>query len=654
MSRQAAGQHGFALAALLFCGTAATGLTPIADGDVFWHLAAGREMLRRQDFLRSDMFSSGAFGRDWTDVHWLFQLGVYAVEHRFGLVGLVVAKCLLVGVGALLLYVASPRRARPFLLVILLVALACARQLLLVRPVIVSLVALGFFYRQLEAYRRTGRSQLLWPLPLVQVVWSNCQGLSAFGPALVFVYAFAALIFATAGGRSFYPFAPESYAPRSERIGRAGALLIVLGACLGAALITPYGLRGLGLPIELLRRLLPLADNPYRDVAENMSPFLLERMSGGEFWHLKWFLAGLGLALAANGGRIALSHVLLLGGFVGLALLSNRNVLLLYFMAAPLAAQQLSAAWRRAARLRRRFAPAQPWVFAAFLIGPLGLIGSAAAREPSSAAPTPFRFPVESAAIIAAHGGEGSIFSADHQGGYLIWKLYPDFRPFIDTRLILRTPGEYADYLALADDPVRFDAFQVRHHFQYVVLPVAYPDRYLSLIAYLYQSSAWSLIHTDGSEVLFARRDLTGLQRLDMGSPDTTDHILIALTKRYRADPRLQAAARLQLGTLELALREFAEAERVLRPSSDVSAQALLARARLLSGDIDGAEKIGTRLVAQQGRDVRGFDLLAQVSVRRGELNRAVGFLRRALAIDPYDGEAASLLSALEEPRHGP
>jgi hypothetical protein len=655
MNQRSAGQHRFALGALLFLGSAATGLTPIADGDVFWHLAAGREMLRRQSFLRSDMFSTGAFGRTWTDVHWLFQLGVYAVERRFGLLGLVLAKCLLVGLAALLLYAATPRRARPWLLVILLAALACARQLLLVRPVLVSLLGLGLFYGQLEAFRRTGSSRRLWLLPLVQVGWSNCQGLSAFGPALLFAYALAALTWASVGASRFYPFAPESYVPRTQRARRAWTLMAVLIACLFASLITPYGAAGFKLPIELLRRLLPLADNPYRNVAENMPPFVLERISG-EFWHLKWFLGGLCLALAANGGRIALSQLLLLVGFVGLALMSNRNVLLLYFMAAPLAAQQLSAAWRRARKLRRRaFAlPASRWGYGVVLLGLFGLIGSAAAREPSLRAVTPFRFPVQSAGIIAAHGGEGSIFSADHQGGYLIWKLYPAFRPFIDTRLILRTPDEYDDYLALADDPLRFDAFQARHHFDYVVLPVAYPDRYLSLIAYLYESPAWALVHTDGSEVLFARRDLTGSTRLDLGSPDTIDHILSGLTERYAGRARLLAAARLQLATLELAVREFTEAERVLRPSSDAPALALLAKARLLAGDIDAAEKIGTRLLTQQRRDVRGLDLLAQVSVRRGELSRALGYLRRALAIDPYDGEAASLLSALEEPRHGP
>src|SRR5712691_2419454 len=43
------GRNGFATA--LFAGAATAGFAPAADGDLWWHLAAGREMVRRGELL---------------------------------------------------------------------------------------------------------------------------------------------------------------------------------------------------------------------------------------------------------------------------------------------------------------------------------------------------------------------------------------------------------------------------------------------------------------------------------------------------------------------------------------------------------------------------------------------------------------------------
>src|SRR5207244_2611857 len=119
----------------------------------------------------------------------------------------------------------------------------------------------------------------------------------------------------------------------------ARALVGATAACLIATCLTPFGLRGAAFPSLLLGRLLPTDDNVFsRSVAENVPPFVLERWSGGEFWHLKWFIALFAVTTLLAGRRLLLSHALLLVGFLGLALLANRNVLLFYWMAAPLAA----------------------------------------------------------------------------------------------------------------------------------------------------------------------------------------------------------------------------------------------------------------------------------------------------------------------------
>src|SRR4029079_18829484 len=83
-------------AGALALGAFLVGLAPLSDGDLWWHLAAGREIVRTHALPVVDTFSSGAAGRPWIDVHWGFQLAAYGVHAVGGLRALVMLKCALV------------------------------------------------------------------------------------------------------------------------------------------------------------------------------------------------------------------------------------------------------------------------------------------------------------------------------------------------------------------------------------------------------------------------------------------------------------------------------------------------------------------------------------------------------------------------------
>ena len=645
-----------ALGGVLACGAATTGLSPSADGDIWWHLAAGREMVARGALLFADPFSVSAAGRPWIDVHWLFQLAVFGLHRAFGLAGLVWAKCALIGLGALLLYLAVEQRrgswARGVLVTSLVGALFAARSLLLVRPVIGTLVLLAFYFLQLERFGRSGRLRHLWPLPLAQVLWANFQGLSALGPAVVAAYAVAAVAFAIGGAARGWPFAVDA-AGGLPPWARARWLLATLIACGLATFVTPFGVRGATLPALLLERLLPGEHDIFaRTVAENLSPFVLEGVSGGELWHFKWSLVIVAASALIAGRRLKLSHALLLVGFGGLAALSNRNVLLFYWLAAPILSLNVGPAlWRAAAQHFRypglRVAAA---LNALLIVALLGTSALAATRESSLSESSPFRVPAESARRLANLPGDGKVFCADHHGGYLIWQLYPRFRPYIDTRLVLRSADEYAAYLRLADEPERFDSFQARHGFAYVVLPVLFPDRYQRLIAHLYQNSEWKLLYTDGSEVLFGRRDLIrNVAEQPLTEAGARESISADLRRRFGTLPKVHAAARISLSTLYGALGQFDSAQRTLRDLATPEARALEARLHFAAGELDVAQRLARQGLASDHEDVQSLNLMALLALRRGDIGQGLLFLRRALDVRPFDPEATQLLTRLEE-----
>jgi Flp pilus assembly protein TadD len=208
---------------------------------------------------------------------------------------------------------------------------------------------------------------------------------------------------------------------------------------------------------------------------------------------------------------------------------------------------------------------------------------------------------------------------------------------------VLHTGPEYADYLSLFDDPARFDALDARENFNAVVLTTAYPDRYLGLIWHLANSANWRLVATDGSEVLFLRDGAP----LALGERGTVDAILQRLAERFAGAAAVHETARLHLARLLVVLGQSRQAEYVLSSLDSRPAAELRARAHFVAGEHPAAQGLAQILLLQDPRDVRSLALLAEIAIAESQPARAGEFLRRALALDPYDPEARSLVDRL-------
>ena len=641
-SQSATAGRQFAARLLLFLtvavGAFVVSLGPISDGDIYWHVAAGREIVHQRTLLRFDPFTLSAAGRPWVDVHWLFQLGAYALYTLSGFAGIAIAKAMLVAGGATLLVrvaeISGGALTRNVCSVAVLGGLLLDRHLVPARPIVVTLVFLALFFLALERLRtQAHRARWTWVvLPLAQVVWCNCQGLAPLGPLLVAMYLAAAWL----GTRwiRHWPFA-------SEETSSVRPLAILLGLCVLASFVTPYGLDAVVLPLRLLGRITQTRANVFsREVAENIPPFILERTAPELVWHLKWILALLAAAIALLRPRFHLAHLLAMVAFLGLALMANRNLPLFYWMAAPLAAIALAPGLRLlAGRLHARLPSLGGTVVLWTLLGgELAFAGLVQAREPATGSPTAFHFPVESARRLAAMHVAGPVFAADQHGGYLSFAV-PSLRPYIDTRLVLHTAEEYSDYLALFDDPARFDALDAKENFGAVVLTTANPDRYLGLLWHLAGSATWRLAYTDGYEVLFLHEG----SGLALGERATVDATLDELAARFGGHTELHEAARLHLARLLVVLGQSHQAEYVLASLDSRPAAQLRARAHFAAGELRAAEALARILLLQDPRDVHSLALLARIASAGGQPSKAGEWLRRALAIDPYDPEARSI-----------
>ena len=142
-------------------------------------------------------------------------------------------------------------------------------------------------------------------------------------------------------------------------------------------------------------------------------------------------------------------------------------------------------------------------------------------------------------------------------GGYLIWRLWPEYRVMMDGRT-LQTDGLDLPLPILDDDPETFARLDARYRFGSVLLNYRRAG-FTALPGWLHASPEWRLVYLDDVSVVFVRADGDGarIADLDLDTPGLfppLDDVPDAGARdRFRARTRLL----IRLGRADLALREW-------------------------------------------------------------------------------------------------
>ena len=131
----------------------------------------------------------------------------------------------------------------------------------------------------------------------------------------------------------------------------------------------------------------------------------------------------------------------------------------------------------------------------------------------------PARFPVEAASFLlqAEDRGSGHVFHHPDWGGYLIWRLYPGRRLFIDDRNRLNTETRYREFFEAQSAEGNWAAVLDRYRIEWVLL-----QREAPLASQLGSDPAWELLldsqHRMGESagsLLFQRKSQPSAAELD-------------------------------------------------------------------------------------------------------------------------------------------
>jgi hypothetical protein len=266
-------------------------------------------------------------------------------------------------------------------------------------------------------------------------------------------------------------------------------LLLAFAACVVVVPLNPNGLALYTYPIETLK-----VWGPQTDIMEWRSPD----------FHLSIFrpFAVLILltiaALALSPKRPRACQIVLFLFFTYTALYSMRNLPFFVLLAFPLLAEYTPLpAWKLPAwRLGLRKAlQASAVLLAAVVCGHIATdhIAAELDREQS-------RFPARAASYLDAQKLPAPIFNAHDFGGYLIWRLYPRYRVYIDGRTDLYGRAFLDDFIQVYQVNVDPRPTLNRDHIRTVLV-----EPRSNLAGFLRTLPEWKRVYEDPVAVIFSR-----------------------------------------------------------------------------------------------------------------------------------------------------
>ena len=502
---------------ILLCAMSSGALAPrlLGDASVGWHIRNGERMLRTHSITRVDPFSVTMGGQTWYAWEWLYDAKIAGIHHWMGLNGVVFFTAVIIALTfALTLHLCLRRGADlPVAALLLALSLGVSMIHLFARPHVLSWLFTVIWFQLLdssESANLAASPRRLWYLPALMLLWVNVHGGFVLGFALLGLYLLSAAIryYRSRDGEE-----SRSLAQRSKTLG------IVTVASLAASLINPYGYE---LHVHVYRYLTS------RWLMNHIDEFLSPNFHGVAQQCFVAILLITIVALAAAHNKPSLSRVLvlLLATYSGLYAARSLPVssLLFTLIVAPLWTQALTDARENenlSLRLRAFVSRWQEftgrvrnvelgfrghlWPAAAVFLGVLvcahqGRLGT---TQWMHAHFDPKHIPVQATDTIVERGIREPIFAPDSWGGYLIYRLYPENRVFVDDRHDFYGVDFLRDYLKAIRLTPDWDKFLNEKHVNWALLPAG-----SALANMLEETAQWNVVYRDGSAVLLERKQL--------------------------------------------------------------------------------------------------------------------------------------------------
>jgi hypothetical protein len=515
--------------------------TLLGDCDTGWHIRTGQWILQNHRVPFQDLFSFSKPGGPWYAWEWLADIILAGLYGLGGLRAIALAAILLISATFTLVYLLARRKSSPVIAILATMAGAAAASVhWLARPHLFTLSFVAVFYVVLERARE-GDRRLLWLLVPGTVIWTNLHGGFFVGILMIATYGAGELLsLLLAADRSDWRGKAE----------RAAGYFACAAICLVSSLANPYTWR-------LHKHMIDFLGDSY--IGQHIMEYMTLSFHHPLAPFLEAILLGGALASAWYVSQGRYTEPLLYVVWAHGALLASRNIPIAMILTIPMVAEVARVAldrlpgvnvagWVRTAGAklngvieRMGETDALP---RAHVVSALGVVVLAAllwAPNPPKrfrAEFDPKSFPA-GAIDTLAHLQAARIFTFDQWGDYLIYRLYPAQKVFVDGR---------CDYFGTDFEKKVEGVVTVNHGWdktlaQFGVDTVLMPPS-SPLTGVLKESSRWRVVYDDGVSLVFRARGAATVSAVAAadGPKESTPNAAVGGSSRGREVTKTQAS----------------------------------------------------------------------------------------------------------------
>jgi hypothetical protein len=466
----------FPLAFFLMVFALAVRQSAYIDPDLWWHLQAGQDIVQSQAIPKVDSYSFTKAGSEWVAHEWLSEVVMFLIYRASGWGGLLFVFSVLI---TFTLYLTYRRcEGQPYVAALaILLAAGSSSPLFGIRPQMITLLLVTIFIGLLTRYAEDGKSRRLWWMVPIMFLWVNLHGGYVTGLGLIGLYIIGLLL-----DRKWH------------LVPRLGLILLVVTCVVP---LNPNGFRMFTYPFETLG----LAATSFID--EWSSPNFHEVM----FLPFALLLFGLLTSLAWSTRRPRASELFLLLVTCLGALRSARHIPIFALIATPIFARYLwdivvSRGWEK--RFTGTEAPATGFALVfnfVFLLAPVTLgivrVTHFVENQPAYEAKN---YPLAAVNFLLAKQLPGPIYNRYGWGGYLIRRLYPNYRVYIDGRADVYGDSFTVEAVRTYDGHPEWRKPLERLGVRTVIISPTAP-----LSSLLREDENWTKVYEDKQAVIFTR-----------------------------------------------------------------------------------------------------------------------------------------------------
>jgi len=477
-----------------------TAVQAVNNADIWFHLEIGKQIIRNHTFPQTDFMSHTASGREWIVHSWGYGVIAYLLESRLGIQSLVFLRLAIAII--LVLTLLKTARLRGAGLSVSALTTAAAFYIISIawidRPHL-----LGSWFTTLLmlilTYYQKGRTHYIYSVPPLLILWANTHASLPLATALMLI------LLVTSALEDLLRVSTSTYPREHPRINyRLLGLLIPVSFT--TSLINPYHLK-------IYEYFFKINSIVTQNIFEwlPLSQFFADPYVRAFLIFVLIYVLSLVITIITKPQKVSLFEIALFLILTYLSFSALRHMVIFTLIMTPFLSKNLSYLYSALKKKLLRYHSSRRLLkklvaTAAFSTLVLGSIKPARAIIRGTWGLPNTLLPVEAVDFVARVKPQGNMYNHFNWGGYLLWKLFPEYRTFVDGRLDMFVPDIYKEWLAVALEKEGWRQILEKYGVGWIIFPSE--GIWDGLREDLENNGDWCLIFWDDYATIAAKKEL--------------------------------------------------------------------------------------------------------------------------------------------------